>query len=77
MWFIRDLILEDWNLERVIGVGESIYTYFMVDSDKLKDGLHFCLQYVDSMKNEYIQEYDIKMEGNHIEIDCEYPTFLK
>lgn len=49
----------------------------MVDSDKLKDVLHFSLQYVDSMRNEYIQEYDMKMEGNHIEIDCEYPTLLK
>ena len=40
----------------VIAVGESIDLFFMVDEDELKKGLHFGIQYIDSMRNEYIQE---------------------
>lgn len=41
---------------KVIPVGECAYTFFVVDPENLKDGLHFGLQYIDSMTNEYIQE---------------------
>ena len=65
------------GFKRVITVGESIYTFFMVDPEKLEDGLHFALQFVDAMRNEYIQEYEMKRDGSHILIDCGYPAFLE
>ena len=65
------------GFKRVITVGESIYTFFMVDTEKLEDGLHFALQFVDAMRNEYIQEYEMRKDGDHIVIDCGYPAFLE
>lgn len=65
------------GFKRVITVGDSIYTFFMVDPEKLEDGLHFALQFVDAMRNEYIQEYEMKRDGSHILIDCGYPAFLE
>ena len=61
----------------VIAVGESIDLFFMVNEDELKDGLHFEIQYIDSMRNEYIQEYDMKKEYSSIKIECGYPGFLE
>ena len=49
---------------KVIPVGEFAYTFFMVDPGNLKEGLHFGLQYIDSMTNEYIQEYTMKADGS-------------
>ena len=43
--------------------------FFMVDEDELKEGLHFGIQYIDSMRNEYIQEYDMKKEYSSIKIE--------
>lgn len=45
--------------------------------EKLEDGLHFALQFVDAMRNEYIQEYEMKRDVSHILIDCGYPAFLE
>lgn len=61
----------------VIAVGEAIDLFFMVDEDELKEGLHFGIQYIDSMRNEYIQEYDMKKEYSSIKIECGYPGFLE
>lgn len=61
----------------VIAVGESIDLFFMVDEDELKEGLRFGIQYIDSMRNEYIQEYDMKKEYSSIKIECGYPGFLE
>ena len=61
---------------KVIPVGECAYTFFIVDHENLKNGLHFGLQYVDSMTNEYIQEYTLKADRGSIEIDCGYPQLL-
>ena len=61
----------------VIAVGESIDLFFVVDEDEVKDGLHFGIQYIDSMRNEYIQEYDMKKEYGSIKIECGYPGFLE
>ena len=49
----------------------------MVDPENLKEGLHFGIQYIDSMTNEYIQEYTMESDGSLIEIDCGYPQLLK
>lgn len=62
---------------KVINVGENAYTFFVLNKDNLQDGISFSLQYIDSMTNEYIQEYTIKTEHNIIEIECGYPQLLK
>ncbi len=62
---------------KVIPVGDFAYTFFMVDPENLKEGLRFGLQYIDSMTNEYIQEYTMKADGGSIEIDCGYPQLLE
>lgn len=62
---------------KVIPVGDFAYTFFMLDPENLKKGLHFGIQYIDSMTNEYIQEYTMKADGSLIEIDCGYPQLLE
>ena len=64
------------SFRKVIPVGESVYTFFMVDTDKLEEGLHFGLNFVDAMRNEYIQEYDLKKDGSQMVIECGYPEFM-
>ena len=61
----------------VIAVGESVNLFFVVDKNELNNGVHFGIQYIDSMRNEYIQEYDMKMEYNSVRIECGYPGFLE
>lgn len=61
----------------VIAVGESENLFFVVDKNELNKGVHFGIQYIDSMRNEYIQEYDMKMEHNSVKIECGYPGFLE
>ena len=64
------------SFNKVIPVGESVYTFFIVDPTQLKEGLNFGLHYIDSMTNEYLQEYRISCEYNSIEIDCGYPQLI-
>ena len=61
---------------KVISVGESETLFFMVDSNDLADGLSFTIQYIDAMRNEYMQKYVIKDNGRHLDIECGYPGFL-
>lgn len=61
----------------VIEVRESIDLFFKVNEDELKAGLQFGIQYIDSMRNEYIQKYDIKKEDRGVKIECGYPNFLE
>lgn len=62
---------------KVIPVREFAYTFFMVDPGNLKEGLRFRLQYIDSMTNEYIQEYTMEADGGSIEIDCGCPQLVR
>ena len=62
---------------KVINVGDSVYTYFVVNKESIVDGLSFGLQYIDSMTNEYIQEYELREEHGSIVIDCGYPILLE
>lgn len=64
------------SFRKVIPVGESVYSFFMVDTDKLEEGLHFGFNFVDAMRNEYIQEYDLKKDGSQMLIECGYPEFM-
>lgn len=61
---------------KVITVGDKAYTFFVLNNDNLSDGASFALQYVDSMTNEYIQEYTIKTVHKTIDIECGYPQLL-
>lgn len=62
---------------KVINIGDCIYTFFILNKDNLNDGISFALQYIDSMANEYIQEYSIKTKHSTINIECSYPQLLK
>ena len=62
---------------KVITVGDCAYTFFVLNKDNLKEGMSFALQYIDSMTNEYIQEYTVKMEHGNIDIECGYPQLLE
>ncbi len=62
---------------KVITIGDCTYTYFVLNKDSLKDGISFALQYIDSMANEYMQEYTIKAEHSTINIECGYPQLLR
>lgn len=61
---------------KVINIGDNAYTFFVLNKDNLQDGVSFSLQYIDSMTNEYIQEYTIKSKYSTIEIECGYPQLL-
>ena len=61
---------------KVINVSDTAYTFFVVNTDNLNDGVSFALQYVDSMTNEYIQVYTIKKVHSTIDIECGYPHLL-
>lgn len=63
--------------EKVITIGKTETIAFVVDSQKLKDGIIFQLMFIDSMHNEYIQTYRIKQTEQRIEIENGYPEFLK
>ena len=62
---------------KVITVGDCTYTYFVINEESLKAGATFALQYIDSMTNEYIQEYSVKEEYSTIDIECGYPKLLE
>ncbi len=62
---------------RVINVGESANTFFMLNKDDDNDTMTFSLQYIDSMTNEYIQNYELITENGRVEIECEYPQLLE
>lgn len=62
---------------KVINIGDCTYTFFILNKDNLNDGISFALQYIDSMANEYIQEYSIKTKHSTINFECGYPQLLK
>ena len=62
---------------KVINVGDCAYTFFVLNRDDLNEGVPFALQYIDSMTNEYIQEYTLKAEHGSIVVECEYPQLLE
>ena len=67
------------DFNKVITVGNCAYTSLVANKDKLKDGLSFGLQYIDSMTNEYIQEYTItaKNGSDSVDIESGYPQLLE
>ena len=65
------------SYNKVISVGESEALFFMADPNDIKKGLNFGIQYIDAMRNEYVQEYTITDKNGHIDIECGYPGFLE
>jgi hypothetical protein len=49
----------------------------MVEPNLLKKGISFGIQYIDAMRNEYIQEYTVIERYEHVDIECGYPRFLE
>lgn len=62
---------------KVILVGESESLSFLINPYDLVKGKNFGIQYIDAMRNEYIQEYTIIENEGQIDIECGYPQFLK
>ena len=62
---------------KVILVGESDYLFLMIEPNSLKKGVTFGIQYIDAMRNEYIQEYIIAEKNGHIDIECGYPNYIE
>lgn len=65
------------SYNKVILVGESEYLFFMIEPNSLKDGINFGIQYIDAMRNEYVQEYTIAEKNGDIDIECGYPNYIK
>jgi len=62
---------------KVIAVGETTHTFFKIDPEELNNGLVFAIQFIDSMTNEYIQQYTLKKEYGSTIIECGYPDNLE
>lgn len=62
---------------KVILVGESEFLFFMIEPNNLKRGINFGIQYIDAMRNEYIQEYTIIEKNGRVDIECGYPNYIE
>ncbi len=71
------LNLGGFSYNKVITVGESENLFFMINPNDLEKGIDFSIQYIDAMRNEYIQEYTIKNYHTQIGVECGYPEFLE
>ena len=65
------------EFNRVISVGECTHTFFVLNKDDENEIIPFSLQYIDSMTNEYIQNYELKVVHGRVEIECGYPQVLE
>ncbi|MBP3936205.1 MAG: hypothetical protein IK954_01310 [Clostridia bacterium] len=61
---------------KTLCVDEKDFIFLKVDPTALKEGIAFRIQYIDSMRNEYVQEYTITEKNKHIDIESGYPQFL-
>ena len=62
---------------KVLCVDEADYVFLKVDPKLLDDGFEFEIQYIDAMRNEYVQTYTIKSTNGHIDVECGYPQYLE
>ena len=66
------------EFKEVFTVGEKKSLFLIADVEILKNGAPFELQYIDSMANEYVQHYSIKVDENDcVDIDNGYPMLLE
>ena len=70
---------EGIRLDYVIPIGAELYFNLIYDRNNLLDGgeLSFSIRYLDSMTNEYIQNYRLKLVNEYPQIMSEYPQLLK
>jgi len=61
---------------KVLCTNESDYISLHIIPKLLEDGIEFGLQYIDALRNEYVQVYTLKSENKHIDIECGYPKYL-
>lgn len=62
---------------KLIQVNEAEYLFFMANPEELQTGVSFQIQFIDSMRNEYMQEYQMIEKNGHIDIECGYPRLLE
>ena len=62
---------------KLIQVNEAEYLFFMANSEEIQTGVSFQIQFIDSMRNEYIQEYKMIEKNGNIDIECGYPGLLE
>ena len=63
---------------KVLCPDEEDYIRLGVHKETLKNDIVFSIQYIDAIRNEYVQEYRIKqIDNHHMEVDCGYPMFLE
>ena len=63
---------------KVLCPDEEDYIRLGVHKEALKNDIVFSIQYIDAIRNEYVQEYRIKqIDDYHMEVDCGYPMFLE
>ncbi len=62
---------------KVLCVDEADYVFLKVDPKLLDDGFEFGIQYIDAMRNEYVQTYTMKSTNGHIDVECGYPQYLE
>lgn len=61
---------------KVLTVGETDEICLVINVNALKEGIPFSLQYIDAMRNEYIQNYTISSKHAPVDIETEYPISL-
>lgn len=68
--------LGGFGYNKVLCVNDEEYIFLKVDSKDLNSGVKFGIQYIDAIRNEYIQSYTIKKENRDIDIECGYPEYV-
>ena len=61
----------------VILVNGENSLFFMINPNDLDKGISFDIQYVDAMRNEYMQTYLLKKERGSTAIESGYPKFIE
>lgn len=81
--FASILVLRnDYNIggfafNKVICANEEEYVFLRAKTESFETDVRFNIQYIDAIRNEYVQEYTVKKSNNHINVDCSYPEFLE
>ena len=66
-----------FTYNKLIQVNESECLFFVTNPEDLQTGTSFQIQFIDSMRNEYMQEYQMTEKNGCIDIECGYPRLLE
>ncbi len=61
----------------ILCVGDEAYICLAVNPETLKSEFDFSIQFVDAMRNEYIQSYTVNYNHGSTTIESGYPTYLR